>query len=978
MKFFDPACSIDNSMRPIPFWSWNDKLSPDELRRQIRAMHSAGFGGFFMHARGGLQTEYMSQDWLDCVIACVDEAIKLNIEAWLYDENGWPSGYADGKVNGLGEDYQQKFIVVHEDNYDGDKAKIIAIYRKSDGKRLDLTTTEKDVFTLTYQVNPCYVDIFNPEATTAFIENTHQYYYDKLPDEIRKSIKGIFTDEPQIVIGKLFYSTYYAQEFKKQYGTDLLDDLIKIWYDFEGYENFRLKFYKLAGELFARNYTQKIHDWCKKHNWLLTGHMVQEINYAEQCFSSGAVSYHYPYFDIAGIDHLGRVAPSVFTVRQMTSIAAQFGINRRMVEIFACLGWDLNADDIRYYYHILQIYGVNFLCHHLFAYSLRGLRKRDYPPSFGTHEPYFNYLKTLNDEIARTNQIIASGREKVSCLLLHAQNSVWASYQGDNEDEKITGLIKSTENTTELLANLQVPFHFGFEAHIIDFGKIIDGKLNIGECTYDTIVIPEIDRLEEKTYALFRNFTGKIYRTGKTFKNIGSRQALPEEVKWFEELPILTNQLKGIIQIEGNISQIRSNCFQFANGNCYLIINHDRQKSFCGKITLAENNCSLLEINPVTGKMKNFTNSSEITLAPAQGLWLFADQGNSYEVKEKSPQNTNFNEIKINNFKFAEIPDNYLLLDNVRYRINNEEWRNNDISVIQWELLKYGNNTKCDIEFMFEVADNFELTTELNIIVETPKIFDFELNGEKFEWETQNYAFDKALEICRLPANLIRKGKNILTLHTTFYQSEKVYQQLDKCKYFETAVNALSFDMEIEPIYLMGKFAIQGEFSENENIIVYKPEMKIINFHSNPEVAEFTQNHLPFWAGETKIQAEFEISNNAEEYNLFSCELNNVNAVELTINNHFIGSDDHDFSEIEIPPSILKNGTNSLTIKLVSNLRNFMGPFHVPQNILIDNGISPGTFGKVANVFTGGRTPYYIENYHFKKTEIKNITIKKG
>ena len=154
--------------------------------------------------------------------------------------------------------------------------------------------------------------------------------------------------------------------------------------------------------------------------------------------------------------------------------------------------------------------------------------------------------------------------------------------------------------------------------------------------------------------------------------------------------------------------------------------------------------------------------------------------------------------------------------------------------------------------------------------------------------------------------------------------------------------------------------------------------MKIINFHSNPEVAEFTQNHLPFWAGETKIQAEFEISNNAEEYNLFSCELNNVNAVELTINNHFIGSDDHDFSEIEIPPSILKNGTNSLTIKLVSNLRNFMGPFHVPQSILIDNGISPGTFGKVANVFTGGRTPYYVENYHFKKTEIKNITIKKG
>ena len=32
--------------RPVPFWSWNDKLEPDELRRQIGAMQDAGMGGF--------------------------------------------------------------------------------------------------------------------------------------------------------------------------------------------------------------------------------------------------------------------------------------------------------------------------------------------------------------------------------------------------------------------------------------------------------------------------------------------------------------------------------------------------------------------------------------------------------------------------------------------------------------------------------------------------------------------------------------------------------------------------------------------------------------------------------------------------------------------------------------------------------------------------------------------------------------------
>ena len=32
--------------RAIPFWSWNDKLEPEELQRQIRSMKKAGFGGF--------------------------------------------------------------------------------------------------------------------------------------------------------------------------------------------------------------------------------------------------------------------------------------------------------------------------------------------------------------------------------------------------------------------------------------------------------------------------------------------------------------------------------------------------------------------------------------------------------------------------------------------------------------------------------------------------------------------------------------------------------------------------------------------------------------------------------------------------------------------------------------------------------------------------------------------------------------------
>ena len=77
--------------RPIPFWSWNEKLETEQTRAQIGQMDEAGLGGFFMHARGGLQTAYMGQEWFDNVTAAVEKAEETGMRAWAYDENGWPA-----------------------------------------------------------------------------------------------------------------------------------------------------------------------------------------------------------------------------------------------------------------------------------------------------------------------------------------------------------------------------------------------------------------------------------------------------------------------------------------------------------------------------------------------------------------------------------------------------------------------------------------------------------------------------------------------------------------------------------------------------------------------------------------------------------------------------------------------------------------------------------------------------------------------
>ena len=57
--------------RGVPFWAWNSGLDRDELLRQIHIFKAMGMGGFFMHARVGLNTPYLGKDWFDCIRNCI-------------------------------------------------------------------------------------------------------------------------------------------------------------------------------------------------------------------------------------------------------------------------------------------------------------------------------------------------------------------------------------------------------------------------------------------------------------------------------------------------------------------------------------------------------------------------------------------------------------------------------------------------------------------------------------------------------------------------------------------------------------------------------------------------------------------------------------------------------------------------------------------------------------------------------------------
>ena len=111
--FLDPP----SEYRGAPLWCWNTDLRRDQLLRQIDYLQAMGMGGFHIHSRIGLDTEYMGQEFLDHVKACVEVAKNKNLLACLYDEDRWPSGAAGGLVVADNPEFKAQHLLLTKRKY---------------------------------------------------------------------------------------------------------------------------------------------------------------------------------------------------------------------------------------------------------------------------------------------------------------------------------------------------------------------------------------------------------------------------------------------------------------------------------------------------------------------------------------------------------------------------------------------------------------------------------------------------------------------------------------------------------------------------------------------------------------------------------------------------------------------------------------------------------------------------------------------
>ncbi len=555
-----------NAYRGKPFWSWNGELDEKELIRQVGVMREMGFGGFFMHSRSGLITEYLGDEWFRLINAVADEGARQGMEVWLYDEDRWPSGSAGGKAT---EDvrYRMKSVYVYERAaapYISGETELPECdymfaarlgadgYTMSDYIQFKPGEATADVFArltgegedklLEMRIQPdepssnyngnTYLDTMNVEAVDKFIELTHEQYLKRCGKRLGSVISGIFTDEPHrgqaldttvtLPDGTrkcgIFYTNDIFDEFERRYGYDVQPLLPQIFYRLHGepISRVRLDYFDLGCNLFNERFIERINDWCERHGIILTGHVLHENSLSNQAMPNGSLMRSYEHMDWPGIDFLGEDERCYWIARQCQSVCRQQGKKWMLSELYGCTGW---RADMRMYKVIgdwQALLGVNVRCPHLSWYTMEGQSKRDYPASISYQSPYWRDFNAVESYFARFGLMMGEGDAICDTLVINPIESAWGLARigwskwifAKSEDE--LALEKRYADVFNELMGARLDFDYADEQTLMRDARIErDGDevfLRIGAARYRQVLMSGLLTVRASTIKVLKDF----------------------------------------------------------------------------------------------------------------------------------------------------------------------------------------------------------------------------------------------------------------------------------------------------------------------------------------------------------------------------------------------------------------------------------------------------------------------------------------
>ncbi len=191
-----------------------------------------------------------------------------------------------------------------------------------------------------------------------------------------------------------------------------------------------------------------------------------------------------------------------------------------------------------------------------------------------------------------------------------------------------------------------------------------------------------------------------------------------------------------------------------------------------------------------------------------------------------------------------------------------------------------------------------------------------------------------------------------------------MYENLEKSKIFESEKNKLTFDMEIEAMYLVGDFGVKGVgiFEEiPEKATSFEGNFVLTAPAKTVTLTNIEQQGFLFFSGELTVEKTVTLAAKDTARVLNFCKFG-TNAIRISVNGKAVTTVMWAPYSVDLTP-YLQAGDNTVSLTLVGNLRNLLGPHHHMVGELL--GVAPPHFYNEPCIWNGYAGGYFTDKYSF-------------
>ena len=973
--FADPP----SEYRSAPLWDWNERITEEGIDFHMKQFKKAGIGGVFVHPRPGLITEYLSDEWFHLFDYTVKKGKELDMKVWIYDENSYPSGFAGGHVPAeMPDSYRHKASLKMKvaDRVDGTRSQDFEVILKKTGDgfqeitgNLDDEDGKRGTYYLFERVHRpsspwfggfTYVDLLHEGVTDKFLEVTMTRGYERNLADFGHTVMGVFTDEPNLEAAMdrsamMRWTPSLWEDFRERWGYDLKVHLPSLAEETGDWKKVRHDFYELLLELFVDRWAKPWSQYCDEHNMVWTGH-YWEHGWPEPTDGFDEAAF-YIWHQMPGVDMLGCRLDTGGqggqfgndrAVRELRSAANQAGRRRTLSETYGGGGWEMDFEEQKRLVDWQNVLGVNFVNQHLSYYSLNGVRKFDYPPSFSYHEPWWESYPLLGDYIGRISMAMSAGEQINRTLVLQPNTTAWMYFSRVVENPGIDRIRRGFKDFVYRLEQLHLEYDLGSEQVLRTLGRVKGDRLSVGERDYSLVVIPaEMENLDGPTLGLLTAYLengGKVLSFGMPVSRVdgAASERAGELAALYPDRWIVAEGLEEPAVLDLFQHDDFSMTEEVPNGMLYhqrrvledgqllFVVNSSKTDKASARVEMEGKH--VIKLDPVSGgevlypaKAGNGMVRFRVDLEPA-GSCLFAVTARKPAGLEPyhAPRNEKVveggGEVRIGRDSDNILVVNYLDLKSGGSEKKGIYFMDGLIGLFQENGVGLGNPWQHKIQYRkqyleldslfgegsgFEAAYRFTIREDLDddalrsirCVAERPELWELEVNGHPVQPTPEAHWIDRDFPVYEVGPHL-KKGENRVTL----------------------TAPRMHILAEVMPVYLLGDF----------NVVPARIGFEIAGSET-PGLGSWLENGMPFYSQKVSYSRSFNVTDPSPSSWKVRLKEWKGTVVEVTVNGEPAGLVAWPPYELDVSP-FLQQGENEITVRVTGSLKNTFGYFYHPND----------------------------------------------